>query len=83
MNTKSKLLNLNSQIWSRGWCAQVDDCPEEEHSLDGEDQGARGQAFGDGDNSGQRQQYLQRCHQRGDEDVRKHVEGFVVQCNGC
>ena len=51
MNTKSKLLNLNSQIWSRGWCAQVDDRPEEEQGLDGEDQGAGGQALGGGDGS--------------------------------
>ena len=51
MNTKSKLLNLNSQIWSRGWCAQVDDRPEEEQGLDGEDQGVGGQAPGGGDGS--------------------------------
>ena len=78
MNTKSKLFNLNSQIWSRGWCAQVDDRPEEEQGLRGEDQGAGGQAPGGGDGSGQRHQYLQRSRHRGDEAVRKHLEGFVV-----
>ena len=50
-NTKSKLFNLNSQIWSRGWCTQVDGRPEEEQGLDGEDQGAGGQAPGGGDGS--------------------------------
>ena len=83
MNTKSKLFKLNSQIWSRGWCAQVDDRPEEEQGLLGEDQGAGGQAIGCGDGGWPRHQYLQRSRQRGDETVRKHVEGPCGQCNSC
>ena len=78
IQSQYKLLNLISQIWSRGWCAQVDDRPEEEQGLDGEDQGAGGQALGDGDGSWPRHQYLQRSRQRGDEAVRKHLDGFVV-----